>query len=174
MDENLERSDIREDRAGAPLVLTFMVSEAGDDACTALEGAAVEVWHCDAEGVYSDVSDQGASTVGERWLRGSQTTEADGRATFTTIYPSWYPGRAVHVHFKVSPNADSVFTSQLYFDEAVSDEVFAKAPYEGRGERNTLNSTDNIYQELLLLTTTKTDAGYAATFPIGIDVSALG
>lgn len=173
-DENLVRSDIREDRKGVPLVLTFHVSQIGDAGCVALEGAEVEIWHCDAEGAYSGVSGMGSSTEGQKWLRGSQITGSDGAATFTTIYPGWYPGRAVHIHFKVRPDASSVFTSQLFFNEEVTDEAFAQESYASRGPRDTLNSTDNMYEDLLLVKATQANEGYAATFPIGIDLSTLG
>jgi protocatechuate 3,4-dioxygenase beta subunit len=174
VDEDLVRSDIREDREGMPLILTFNVSQVGGAGCTPLEGAEVEIWHCDAAGAYSDVSDPGFDTEGQKWLRGSQTTDASGMATFTTIYPGWYRGRAVHIHFKVRPDESSVFTSQLFFDDSLSDRVFEQAPYASKGQRDTLNSTDNIYQDLLLLTVTEAGGGYKAAFPIGIDVSSLG
>jgi protocatechuate 3,4-dioxygenase beta subunit len=174
------RSDIRSDpstgavKQGALLILTFNVSQVSNSSCRPLQGAAVEVWQCDAAGIYSDVSDPGFNTKGQKFLRGSQVTDADGRATFTTIYPGWYAGRAVHIHFKVHPTTSSVFTSQLFFDEALTDQVQAQPPYASKGRRDTLNSTDNIYQELLLLTTNRTDQGYAATFDLGIDLSTLG
>ena len=175
VEENLVRSDIRENKEGALLSLTFNVSEVASSGCTALQGATVEIWHCDGAGAYSDVSDPGFNTVGQTWLRGSQVTDANGQATFTTIYPGWYSGRAVHIHFKVRPDANSVFTSQLFFDDALSQQVFTQAPYVSKGSTpDTLNSTDNIYQDLLLLTSTKTDQGYAAAFDLGIDRSTLG
>jgi protocatechuate 3,4-dioxygenase beta subunit len=178
--EDLVRSDIRSDPAtgaikdGAPLTLTFNVSQIGSGACTPLEGATVEVWHCDAAGLYSDVSDPQFNTKGQQFLRGAQVTDADGTATFTTIYPGWYPGRAVHIHLKIRPNANAVFTSQLFFDDALSDQMFAQAPYASKGRRNTLNRTDGIYQDELLAAVTQSDQGYAATFPIGVDLSTLG
>jgi protocatechuate 3,4-dioxygenase beta subunit len=181
VDEDLVRSDIRSDpstgavKEGTPLVLTFNVSQVSSGSCAPLAGDNVEIWHCDAAGQYSDVSDPGFDTSGQKWLRGSQTTDAKGVATFTTIYPGWYSGRAVHIHFKVHPDETKVFTSQLFFDDALSQQVFTQAPYASKGSTpDTLNSTDSIYQDLLLLTTNKTDTGYAAAFDIGIDPATVG
>lgn len=174
VDENLNRSDIRADpgtgtiKEGALLTLTFNVAQIAGSACTPLQGAEVEVWHCDAVGVYSDVIDRGSSTKGQRFLRGSQLTDANGKAAFVTIYPGWYPGRAVHIHFKVRPTANTDFTSQLFFDDKLSDQVFAQAPYNSKGKRTTLNSSDGIYKDQLLVAVSKADQGYAATFDIGI------
>jgi protocatechuate 3,4-dioxygenase beta subunit len=184
VDEKLNRSDIRSDptdgsvREGVPLALTFIVSSVGGGGCTPLQGASVDVWHCDAAGVYSDVTDNGAggfSTVGQKFLRGYQVTDADGKAAFTTIYPGWYSGRTVHIHFKIR-TTDSAgkaydFTSQLYFDDALTDQVFAQAPYSAKGERNTRNAQDGIYADggdQLLLELTRQGDGYAATFDIGL------
>jgi protocatechuate 3,4-dioxygenase beta subunit len=178
--EDLVRSDIRSDpstgtlKEGTPFVLTFNVSQISTSNCTALQGATVEIWHCDAAGQYSDVSDPSFNTKRQKWLRGAQVTDANGVATFTTIYPGWYSGRAVHIHFKVHPDTTKVFTSQLFFDDALSDQVFTQQPYAAKGQRNTLNKTDNIYQDTLLMTVAKTDQGYAATFPIGVDLSTIG
>lgn len=102
VDEKLNRSDIRADpvtgavSAGIPLALTFNVSRYASNACTPLTGAYLDVWHCDSTGAYSDVS--GSS---KKFLRGYQITDANGIAAFTTIYPGWYNGRAVHIHFKL-------------------------------------------------------------------------
>lgn len=177
VEEDLVRSDIRSDpttgtvKEGAPLVLTFNVSQVNSGSCAALEGATVEIWHCDADGQYSDVSDRSFDTTGQKWLRGAQPTDASGKATFTTIYPGWYRGRAVHIHFKVHAGSSKVFTSQLFFDDALSDQVFTQAPYAAKGQRDQLNSSDNIYKEQLLLTTTKSGDGYAATFDIGMQTA---
>src|SRR5215218_3200643 len=123
VDEMLNRSDIREDREGVPLDLTFNVSrvDEGDvSACGPLAGAVVDIWHADAAGQYSDVQDnaEGFDTRGETYLRGYQVTDENGTARFTTIYPGWYQGRAVHIHFKIRDSPESEqgykFTSQLY------------------------------------------------------------
>jgi protocatechuate 3,4-dioxygenase beta subunit len=179
VDEMLNRSDIRSDpgsgavSAGVPLVLKFLVSQVGSS-CSPLGGAQVDVWHCDALGVYSDVQDRSFDTTGQKFLRGYQTTGADGVAQFTTVYPGWYQGRAVHIHFKIRTSSGYEFTSQLFFDDALSDEVYLQEPYASKGKRTLLNSGDNIYQNggsQLLLTTTKEADSYAATFDVGLNIS---
>lgn len=175
VDEELDRSDVRADPAGgavkdgAPLLLTFNVSQVQGGVCAPLAGAKVEIWHCDAAGQYSDVADRSFDTRGQRWLRGYQITDAGGRASFTTIYPGCYPGRAVHIHFKVRPTESGEFTSQLFFDDALSDRVLAAAPYKGPQGR-TLNSRDGIYRPELLLAVAPSGDGYAASFDVGVDV----
>ena len=110
LDQQLNRSDIRSEpstnvvKAGAPLILAFNVQQIAGGNCTPLPGAIVDVWHCDAAGEYSGFKDTmgaGFDTTGQSFLRGYQTTDAGGVATFRTIYPGWYRGRAVHVHFKI-------------------------------------------------------------------------
>lgn len=184
VDEMLNRSDIRVDpsdgsiKDGVPLYLTFRVSLMSANACTPLEGAQVDIWHCDALGVYSDVNDPGFSTVGQKWLRGYQVTDAKGVAAFTTIYPGWYSGRTVHIHFKIrtDPASESgyEFTSQLFFDDTLSDAVFKAEPYASKGIRSTRNANDGIYSDggdQLLLNVVEQDDGYAATFDIALDTS---
>ena len=116
------RSDIREGRPGTPLVLALRVR--GGDDCAAVENAIVDIWHCDAGGVYSGFG----SGEGERFLRGAQATNEDGIARFTTIYPGFYQGRTVHIHAKVHLDRQTVLTTQLYFDDAVSDRVYEGIP----------------------------------------------
>lgn len=174
VDEKLERSDIRSDpgtgavRPGALLTLNFLVSRVSGSSCTKLSGAMVDVWHCDALGVYSDVN----GARGQKFLRGFQNTDASGSAKFTTIYPGWYQGRAVHIHFKIRPTSASEFTSQLFFEDALSTEVFAQAPYSQKGTQGiTRNAQDGIFQQSqgkLTLNVTKSGSAYAAAFDIGI------
>ena len=82
----------------------------------------MDVWHCDAEGVYSDAVDpKYFDTTGKKFLRGYQRTDANGVAKFTTIYPGWYPQRTPHIHYKIRSPASAKrayeFVSQVYFDE---------------------------------------------------------
>ncbi len=143
--------------------------------CAPLVGAQVDIWQCDALGVYSDVNDPGFSTQGQQFLRGYQLTGEDGVARFTTIYPGWYRGRTVHIHFKVRSAAGTgtsyEFTSQFFFDDELSDQVFQDAPYAGKGERGTRNSNDGIYNQAgdqLLLDVAASGDSYAASFDIGV------
>jgi protocatechuate 3,4-dioxygenase beta subunit len=185
VDDMLDRSDIRSDPGtgavseGAPLALTVVVSRvAGDGACTPLEGAIVDVWQCDALGVYSGVTDnaEGFDTEGQQFLRGLQRTDADGRAVFTTIYPGWYQGRATHIHFKVRTERDSSsgteFTSQWFFDDTLSDEVHMTAPYAQKGASGRVqNDGDGIFGQSngeLTLDVTPASDGYASTFSLGL------
>jgi protocatechuate 3,4-dioxygenase beta subunit len=182
VDEMLNRSDIRRDpsdgsvKPGAPLQLTFNISTLADAACTPLAGALVDVWHCDHLGVYSDVSDPGFDTVGKKFLRGYQITDARGVAQFTTVYPGWYQGRAVHIHFKIR-SASSIrpgfeFTSQLFFDDALTDRVHAQQPYPAKGQRTVRNSRDGIFRrggsQLLLSLTENNSGGYTGTFDVAL------
>src|SRR5262249_37328259 len=153
--EPLDRSDIRwdtndgatEPRSGVPLLLTIRLLVPSQDGCRPLRGARVDVWHCDAQGLYSDIADRG--TGGQDFLRGYQLTDGDGRVTFSTIYPGWYAGRAVHIHSKVRVfglygEALTEFSTQLFFDDVVTDAVHATAPYAARGPRDTRNDADPI------------------------------
>jgi protocatechuate 3,4-dioxygenase beta subunit len=174
VDEKLDRSDIRSDpstgavKDGVQFALTFLVSRVTGSACAALSGATVDVWHCDALGVYSDATDPSFNTKGQKFLRGYQTTDASGKAQFTTIYPGWYQGRAVHIHFKIRTTT-SAFTSQLFFDDALNTQVFAQSPYSQKGTAAIMkNAADGIYNSQLLLTVTKDGSAYAATFTIGL------
>ncbi|HXG50628.1 MAG TPA: intradiol ring-cleavage dioxygenase [candidate division Zixibacteria bacterium] len=184
IDAGLERSDIRVDpadgsiRPGAPLELAFQVSALDKKGCSALAGAVVDVWQCDALGVYSGVRDPGGAfdTRGRFFLRGYQRTDRNGLARFLTIYPGWYHGRTVHIHFKIRaslPSGRIEFTSQLYFDDALTDRVHAHAPYRARGKRTTTNDDDFIFRsggEQLLLRLAEKSAGYAGKFEVGLRI----
>ena len=185
VDEQLNRSDIRSEpsdssvKEGVPLTLTINVLDVANSSCTPIESAQVDIWHCDALGVYSGVSDQGFDTTGQKFLRGYQLTDATGKVQFLTIYPGWYSGRAVHIHFMIrTTGADAQsyeFVSQFFFDDALSDQVFTQEPYASKGDRDTRNTNDNIYggggDQLLLAVTGDNANGYAAAINIGLDLT---
>lgn len=164
------RSDITEDKAGTALRVEVMVQ--GRD-CTPLKDLAVDLWHCDAEGVYSGFPRQlgGLDTTGETFLRGTQVTDADGVAAFETIYPGWYPGRTTHIHFKVHTSSAMEATSQMYFPEEVTSAIYATPPYDARGQKNTSNADDAIASAdpaPLAAVTGDSSSGYTATIVVTV------
>ena len=182
VDEKLIRSDIRSDaktgviKVGVPLELTFNVSRVDGGACSFLPGAMVDVWHTDAQGLYSDIGSDG--TAGQTFLRGAQMTNAQGVARFQTIYPGWYRGRTVHIHYKIrvaNPSGGTYeFTSQLFFDDDVSDVIYTQAAYKRNARRDQFNDRDGIFQEGgdgLILDLKKSNDGFKAAFDIGLDLS---
>jgi protocatechuate 3,4-dioxygenase beta subunit len=178
----LNRSDIRIDptdgtvKSGVPLLLALRVHAVEDNRCAPLPGAIVDLWHCDATGSYSDSVDSHFDTRGKKFLRGYQTTDADGTVRFTTIYPGWYAGRAVHVHFKVRTKArsgrDAEFTSQLYFPDSLNERIHAGAPYARPGRQGLKNESDGLFRRngrsLMLDVAASPGGGYAASFDIGM------
>lgn len=168
VDGDMLRADLREDREGTLLVLELQVLRA--DGCTPLANAAVDVWHCDAAGVYSGFQGQlgGLNTTGQIFLRGTQLTGADGRVQFTTIYPGWYPGRTTHIHFKVHLSPTEEVTSQLYFPEDLNRQVYETDPYAEHGQKDTSNLADGFAGSAPLLAVTSTLLGYAASMAITV------
>ena len=177
VNENLDRSDIRVDTSdgstseGAVLTLDWVVSQVDGNACIPLESVLVDVWHCDAAGDYSDVGGE----QGHDYLRGYQHTDASGKARIVTIYPGWYRGRAVHIHFKIRTDANASsgfeFTSQLFFDDTFSAGVYATGVYAAKGPQDVKNANDQIYnqsQGMTLLDVAKDGDGYKATFEVAI------
>ena len=182
VDKQLDRSDVRSDpvsgaiRQGVPLTLALTVLRFDGTRCTPLPRAIVDIWHCDATGVYSGADDMRFDTRGAKFLRGFQTADSEGRVRFTTIYPGAYPGRAVHIHFKIRAQAarrDAEFTSQLYFDDALNDRVLSAAPYAGPARR-VRNEQDGLYRRggrELTLDVTSADGGYRAAYDVGVRVA---
>jgi protocatechuate 3,4-dioxygenase beta subunit len=163
------RKDIRAGQPGTPLTLKLGVASVAS--CKRVKGAAVDIWHASAGGVYSDEAQN--DTVGQTFLRGVQKTNASGIASFTTIYPGWYQGRTVHIHVKVHIGGNVVHTGQLFFDDTLTDAVFLKAPYSSRPNRTTRNANDSIYVNggsRSLLTVKKQGIGYVGTIWMGVHV----
>ena len=160
------RSDVVEDRHGTPLHLGIRLARA--DAAP-VEGAVVEIWQCDALGRYSGFpppdSSAGTTYLSEQtFLRGRQPTDAAGMVEFRTIYPGWYPGRTAHIHL-IAKVDGVVLTTQLYFPDELTDEIFASPPYAERAGRDTTNDTDEIFPtggDPALLDVASTDDGHRA------------
>ena len=181
-DVRLNRADIRSDptdgtiKTGVPLALVLRVQAVDGAQCAPLPGATVDIWHCDASGAYSDAADGSFDTRGKKFLRGYQMTDASGLVRFATIYPGWYAGRAVHVHFKVRTKSRSGqyadFTSQLYFPDSTNERVLAVAPYARPGVQALRNENDGLYRRggrsLMLDVTNTPGGGYMGVFDIGI------
>lgn len=180
-DLRLNRADIRSDpsdgtvRPGVPLALMLRVHAVENARCTPVSGAIVDIWHCDATGVYSDSADAGFDTRGKKFLRGYQATDANGAVRFLTIYPGWYSGRAVHIHFKVRAKSASgrevELTSQLYFPNDINARVHANKPYAANTGQRRDNEADGLFRRggrELMLALVENGKGYAATFDVGI------
>ena len=162
------RRNITEGRGGIPLRLRLEVVDAST--CRPIRGAAVDIWHCDAGGVYSGF---GAGAASRTFMRGIQLTDRNGVAVFDTVYPGWYRGRTVHVHVKVHVGGNVVHTGQLYFSDTLTDAVYKKAPYSRRPGRDTRNATDAIYRNggsrsRLAVRRRQKAAGYLGSITMGI------
>ena len=184
VDERLHRSDIRSDpsdgslKEGLPLALEIRVFAVGPVGCVPLPDAIVDIWQCDAHGLYSDVTDPAFQTRGKKFLRGYQVSDGRGVVRFLTIYPGSYPGRTVHIHFKIRTpgkyRGAHEFTSQFYFNDTITDRVHTQAPYARDKSHlpRTRNEQDSIFRaggEQLVLTLAETKQGYLATFDVGIE-----
>jgi protocatechuate 3,4-dioxygenase beta subunit len=189
LDGHLARTDITEGRPGTPLQLKVRVLALPD--CAPLEGAAVDVWHCDAGGEYSGFNGnsleatQAGGTNDKRFLRGVQITDGDGVATFTTVFPGWYEGRTVHIHLKVLEGGTlaSTYTGghvahvgQAFFDEAPTAEILAAGPYLIHTGTRTTNDQDSIYLQAgpgaITPLTRRSVGGYVGEFTCIVDPGA--
>ncbi|MFG1945933.1 intradiol ring-cleavage dioxygenase [Nonomuraea sp. NPDC048826] len=169
------RADIREDREGVRLRVAVKVQDS--QSCRPIKDAVVEIWHCDAGGLYSGAEAMSRGSGGgalsadppdltpqddQRYLRGAQVTNADGIVEFTTVWPGWYRGRCVHIHAMVHVSDARVLTTQMMFDEALNDRVLATRPYADHGERDTRNDADGIFREEMLMKVAPDGDGHLA------------
>jgi protocatechuate 3,4-dioxygenase beta subunit len=181
------RQDIVEDRRGVPLALTVAVVASNN--CKPIRNAAVDVWHCDALGIYSGEPSEGS--VGKTYLRGIQLTDGNGQVKFATIYPGQYPGRTTHIHVKVHTGGQRgngtysggrvSHTGQLFTSDRHDAEVFALAPYNRNPAELTPRNADFIFRdqhgsssELALAPAGANLArdGFTAKVTLGVDPSA--
>jgi protocatechuate 3,4-dioxygenase beta subunit len=200
------RSDIRADTSdgsvqeGVPLHLIIRVYQVdGKDqegknnahnadakVCTPLSDARVDIWHANAQGLYSGVKDDG--TAGKTFLRGYQITNDSGTAVFDTVYPGWYEGRAIHIHIKVTAFDGAKekldWTSQFYINNSANERVHTQPPYSNHGSVPITNEQDGIYigpstdglvktdaGKHLMLDLTKQGEGYTGTFNVVVNSS---
>nr|MBA3844284.1 intradiol ring-cleavage dioxygenase [Actinomycetota bacterium] len=160
------RRDIRDGHPGALLTLSLRILNAAT--CAPIKGAAVDIWHADAAGNYSGF---GAGAGNRTFLRGVQRTDAHGLATFKTIYPGWYQGRAVHIHVKVHVGGYVVHTGQLFFADAQTAAVYKAAPYSSRPGPDMLNAADSIFVNggrRSILAVKKASSGYVGSISLGV------
>jgi len=160
------RRDIRDGHPGALLTLRLTILNAST--CKPIKGAAIDIWHADAAGNYSGF---GGGASSRTFLRGVQKTDKNGVAVFTTIYPGWYQGRAVHIHLKVHVGGNVVHTGQLFFSDALTQLVYRAAPYASRGNPDTPNASDSIFVnggKRGLVAVKKSGSGYVGTIAMGV------
>lgn len=138
------RANIVGNRAGVPLVITIKIENTNKN-CEPLSGVLVDIWHCDAHGNYSEYSGQlDGDFTSDHFLRGRQTTDANGVVSFISIYPGWYPGRAPHLHLEIKDNAGkSLLITQTAFPEDISKTVYNSNGY--KGVHDTTNQEDGIF-----------------------------
>jgi protocatechuate 3,4-dioxygenase beta subunit len=176
---NLDGSDTQ---SGIPLTLTVIIRDS-ENSCALLSGAQVDIWHCNAAGLYSNESSE--STTGLSWLRGYQITGSTGTVSFTTIMPGWYSGRTTHIHLRVrssyseaSSTTDGTNTTQLFFPQTLIDTIDTTiAAYDSRGINTTANASDHVYTPetqgaTLPSLSGSTSAGYTATFTVDLPITA--
>jgi protocatechuate 3,4-dioxygenase beta subunit len=178
-DPGLERADITEGtQAGVATKVRLQIVDA---TCKPIEGARVDIWHCNAIGLYSGYPNQpgGVDTSGETFLRGTQFASASGIVEFETIYPGWYPGRTTHIHFKVFLDQQTVLTGQIFFPDALSQFIYQNvAPYTDHGhDRRVMNGSDNIAARATRASfayVKELEERYLVAMIIGVDPSAVG
>lgn len=147
---DLVRENIVSDRGGVALLITLTIQDQSND-CKALAGVFVDLWHCDADGNYSEyggTSMQSTNYTSVHFLRGRQTTNSNGQVSFISIFPGWYSGRAPHIHIEVQDsNENSIRVTQIAFAKNICDLVYATSEYNGTAD--TLNASDNVFSDSL-------------------------
>jgi len=167
--------NIKSDRIGVALLINLTIENQSKD-CAPLEGVSVDVWHCDKDGNYSEyggTSMQQTDYTSVHFLRGRQTSDANGEVSFISIFPGWYQGRAPHIHVEIlSASGSSLLVTQIAFPENVTNEVYSSTNYASHGQADTSNTSDNVFadslsDELATLTGNLTD-GYTLSKTITV------
>lgn len=148
----INRVNITDGKPGIPLNIAITVRNVSNN-CAVLANARVDIWHCDKDGYYSGYTNTGylgsQNNTGLVFCRGLQYTDANGLVTFTSIYPGWYSGRAIHIHAQVYVGTTLKLTTQIAFPDAVNAAVCATDLYKAHGQPDTVNSTDSILRDSL-------------------------
>ena len=145
-------------------------------------GVAVYAWHCDREGRYSMYT-QGVEN--ENYLRGVQVADADGKVSFTSIFPACYTGRWPHVHFEIyetvegiTDASNAIATSQLAFPQDVCETVYDTSGYESSVSNLSQLSleSDNVFgddggEHQLGTVTGDVTSGYTIALTAPVDLS---
>lgn len=174
------RSDMTEGKTGVPLTIRLKLLDV-NNSCAPISNAAVYIWHCDKDGLYSGYDNSNnAGQAGLTYLRGIQVSDSTGRVTFKTIYPGWYVGRITHIHVQVFLNNDTgttaMATTQMAFPLAITAAVYNSALYpKGQNTSVTSFAADNIFSdgtstEMLTLSGSVVK-GYVGGMVIGVDTS---
>ena len=177
------RSDIRADRTGVAITVNITIKNT-NNSCAALAGAIVDIWHCDKDGYYSEYGGSGMQSVNYtavHFLRGRQTTDANGLVSFTSVFPGWYSGRATHIHVHIyNASGNSLLVTQIAFPEGSSSAV---ATVNGSGgtaygytkgmSGYTYNAADNVFSDdtagvEIAAVTGSISAGYTLTHTIKV------
>jgi len=150
---SLSLIDITSDRTGVGMTVNITIQNKNND-CAALEGALVDIWHCDNDGNYSEYGGTGMQAenlTAYHFLRGRQVTDGNGLAGFTSIFPGWYPGRAPHIHVHIyDSSGKSLLVTQIAFPTEVCDSVYTSATqYYTKGTQDISNTSDNVFSDSL-------------------------
>jgi protocatechuate 3,4-dioxygenase beta subunit len=143
------RQNITEGRPGLPLNVELVIVNVNNK-CSPIPNARIDIWHCDRDGVYSGYIQPGVNTVGQTFMRGIQITDSNGKVTFKTVYPGWYPGRITHIHFEIFINSVLSRTSQIAFPIDTTTEIYNNATLYPKGQNTLVTSfeTDNVFNDL--------------------------
>ena len=172
----LDRLDIREGKPGALLRFGVRVVDAD---CNPLPGLIVDLWQCDALGVYAgfpgadpDEPPPGGLVADESeiFCRGVRPTDTNGISEFLTIYPGWYSVRTAHIHLKVVLDRSTIVTTQAYFDDDYTNMVYTGAPYAERPDRQTFNPMDGGFDTDTLIDVRADGAGHLGTLTLSINI----
>ncbi|MFO0592402.1 MAG: hypothetical protein U0441_32965 [Polyangiaceae bacterium] len=181
--DQITRKDVSEGYDGLPTRLEFLIV---DQDCNPVPNATMEIWHCSTAGVYSgdiDGTNDAFCTGGDPvaaaalWYRGIQTAGADGRITFDTNFPGWYASRATHIHFKISVNGTEYIVSQLFFDEALKEEIYnsqptyvatSKSGYQPNSGDKVISESGLVLDDVVMSTAKQSDGAMLAWKAIAI------